>query len=94
MKFNLNIIKIKLALLLHTTILVAVLRQKAQGKQQKDYPMTVLQIEATTSQLENDLAFKYSIANNDVSNLQMVLRAYGLDFTYATAQAIIAHNSH
>ena len=56
--------------------------------------MTVLQIEATTSQLENDLAFKYSIANNDVSNLQMVLRAYGLDFTYATAKAIIAHNSH
>ena len=65
-----------------------------QANRPKDHKMTVLQIEATTSQLENDLAFKYSIANNDVSNLQMVLRAYGLDFTYATAQAIIAHNSH
>jgi DNA phosphorothioation-dependent restriction protein DptG len=39
--------------------------------------------------LENDAAFIYSIQNNDVSNLQMVLRAHGYQYDYEFAESVL-----
>lgn len=36
--------------------------------------------------LMNDPAYQWSVANNDVQNMRMVLRAYGEVFTYACAE--------
>jgi hypothetical protein len=34
----------------------------------------------------NDAAYQWSVANDDVQNMQMVLRAYGEVFTHASAE--------
>jgi hypothetical protein len=48
----------------------------------------------TTSQaLElngHDLAFRYSIENDDIENMRMVLRAYGFDFSIDAAFDIMS----
>ena len=36
--------------------------------------------------LMNDAAYQWSVANDDVQNMQMVLRAYGEVFNFASAE--------
>lgn len=36
--------------------------------------------------LQGDLAYQYSVENNDVNNMQIVLRAYKEDFTLEAAE--------
>jgi hypothetical protein len=38
---------------------------------------------------ENDLAYDYSVRNNDIDNMRMVLRAYGKDFSDDAAKTQI-----
>jgi hypothetical protein len=38
---------------------------------------------------ENDLAYEYSVKNNDIENMRMVLRAYGKDFSANSAETQI-----
>lgn len=38
---------------------------------------------------ENDLAYAYSVQNNDIENMRMVLRAYGKDFSFEAAKTQI-----
>jgi hypothetical protein len=40
--------------------------------------------------LMNDAAYQWSVANEDVRNMQMVLRAYGEAFTHDVAEKQIA----
>ena len=49
----------------------------------------ILELNAT------DAAFKYSVTNRDVNNMQIVLRAYGYKFTpeYAEYAIFIAENA-
>ena len=35
--------------------------------------------------LQDDLAYQYSVENNDEINMQMVLRAYGYSYSYDDA---------
>ena len=41
--------------------------------------------------LNDDLAFNWSIDNNDIRNMQLVLRAYGYDYSFEDASNIIAY---
>ena len=54
--------------------------------------ITMTQLDAMTATLENDQAFQMAVESNSLVDMQMVLRAYGLDYTYETAQSLINVN--
>jgi hypothetical protein len=45
-----------------------------------------------TAQLIDDVGFIYSLDNNDAFNMQMVLRAHGLEHSHEVAQSLININ--
>ena len=54
--------------------------------------MSITQLESITADLQTDLAFNWSVSNNDATNMQMVLRAHGYDYSYEVAQSLININ--
>jgi len=53
---------------------------------------SITRLLSITTQLADDAAFIYSLDNNDAFNMQLVLRAYGLEHTYEVAQSLININ--
>ena len=52
--------------------------------------MSILNLMAIAEELTNDVAFIWSIQNNSVENMQMVLRANGYDHSYETADILVS----
>jgi len=52
--------------------------------------MNILDLMTIAEELTNDLAFEWSINNNSVENMQMVLRANGYDHSYETADLLVS----
>ena len=52
--------------------------------------MNILNLMAIAEELTNDVAFIWSIQNNSVENMQMVLRANGYDHSYETADILVS----
>lgn len=48
-------------------------------------------LEQINSMLKTDAAYQYSVENNDIINMQIVLRAYDLDHNFDDAMAVISH---
>jgi hypothetical protein len=54
--------------------------------------ISITQLESITAVLQTDLAFNWSVSNNDATNMQMVLRAHGYEHSYEVAQSLININ--
>ena len=52
--------------------------------------MNILDLMTIAEELTNDVAFIWSIQNNSVENMQMVLRANGYDHSYETADILVS----
>jgi hypothetical protein len=52
--------------------------------------MNILDLMTIAEELANDVAFEWSIQNNSVENMQMVLRANGYDHSYETADILVS----
>lgn len=54
--------------------------------------ISITRLLTITTQLIDDVEFIYSLDNNDAFNMQMVLRAHGLEHSYEVAQSLININ--
>ena len=54
--------------------------------------ISITQLEAISIELQTDLAFNWSVSNNDATNMQLVLRAHGYEHSYEVAQSLININ--